>query len=98
MKKEIINANSNKSNKNKDKSFSRSSSYTKPIIKCIFENNEKILFDKETFLSIKPSLINNNYFKIQTLKNNSIQIDKIIFLMKKTIIKLNLKIILINIK
>ena len=75
MKKEIINANSNKSNKNKDKSFSRSSSYTKPIIKCIFENNEKILFDKETFLSIKPSLINNNYFKIQTLKNNSIQID-----------------------
>ena len=75
MKKEIINVDTNKKNKNKKEKFSRSSSYSKPTIKFIFDSKEELTFDKNIFLSIKIILQNNNNLKIQTLNNNCIQID-----------------------
>ena len=75
MKKEIINVDTNKNNKNKKDHFSRSSSYSKPIIKFIFESGNELSFDKNTFLLIKPILSNNNNLIIKQLKNNNMQIN-----------------------
>ena len=75
MKKEIINVGTNKNNKNKKDHFSRSSSYSKPIIKFIFESGNELSFDKNTFLLIKPILSNNNNLIIKQLKNNNMQIN-----------------------
>ena len=75
MKKEIINADKNKKNKNKKEKFSKTPSYSKPIIKFIFESGEELAFDKNIFLTIKPELQNNNKLNIKTLKNNSIEIS-----------------------
>jgi len=75
MKKEIINVDTNKNNKNKKDHFSRSSSYSKPIIKFIFESGNELSFDKNTFLLIKPILSNNNNLIIKQLKSNNIQIN-----------------------
>ena len=75
MKKEIINVDTNKNNKNKNDHFSRSSSYSKPIIKFIFESGNELSFDKNTFLLIKPILSNNNNLIIKQLKNNNMQIN-----------------------
>ena len=75
MKKEIINVDTNKNNKNKKDHFSRSSSYSKPIIKFIFESGNELSFDKNTFLLIKPILSNNNNLIIKQLKSNNMQIN-----------------------
>ena len=75
MKKEIINADSNKKNNNNKTSFSRSLSYSKPTIKFIFESGDELLIDKNIFLSINPKLSNNKNFKIKYSNNNSIQIQ-----------------------
>ena len=75
MKKEIINVDKNKKNKNKKEKFSKTPSYSKPIIKFIFESGEELAFDKNIFLIIKPELQNNNKLNIKTLKNNSIEIS-----------------------
>ena len=75
MKKEIINVDTNKNNKNKKDHFSRSSSYSKPLIKFIFESGNELSFDKNTFLLIKPILSNNNNLIIKQLKSNNMQIN-----------------------
>ena len=75
MKKEIINVDTNKNNKNKKDHFSRSSSYSKPIIKFIYESGNELSFDKNTFLLIKPILSNNNNLIIKQLKSNNMQIN-----------------------
>ena len=75
MKKEIINEDVNKRNKNKKECFSRSFSYSKPVIKFIFETGEELLFDKNIFLSIKPILLNNQNLKVKKINLNLIQVD-----------------------
>ena len=75
MQKQLINVDERTKNINKNKIIRKTMSKNKSFIKFHFLDGEEICIDKNNFLSLNPSLLNNNNISIQNLSENSFQIN-----------------------
>ena len=75
MQKQLINVDGPSKNTNKSKAISRTLSKNKSFIKFNFLEGEEIYIDKDKFLSLNPSLFNNNNILIKNLGENCFQIN-----------------------
>ena len=75
MQNEIINVDENTKYLNKNIIFNNNISQSKSFIKFKFEDGKDLYIDKNNFLSLNPSILNNNNISIITLNENSFQIN-----------------------